>query len=1100
MSGKLIATVGDTHTCPMVNGTVPHVGGTIITGYSKMLVNNKPVARMGDKVICTGCGMTATIIQGDANILVGGMPIAYVGCMHSHGGVITSGQSNAFISGNKPPKIVTMPIELIEFENITYKNKVLAALAGQAAKLKEAAANQQDLKEQIIQNSDEKREITLETTYPLDELNEYAIQFGASFFTYAMQAIFGDSVKGKDLPLHAYDYLYRDLSDKKVEMPEIKIHTGLFPEAKYKSSDNTIWIAQYLIVKATEEKDIESMGKLYQAIMEEFGHYIDFQLRNHYTTLGGDAKLDEGAIFGYCLTTFNVFEETTINFGKATLDGTPYDLIIDLTEIQQQIDELVTQERIKRDEQKNDEEYFSAGKLTLKEAGGFTHYGIEYVLRDNKILDSDVDLNYVYLGNLLRDWSQLITPSTERYTKTQKQQIINALGLEGKEKEDFFGMQFLNPIKLSRKHLSFVIELIAAHELVGDNLSKDQIGAGKGDGWVDLNPKKATDAVADATNEASSIKKWILEKGESLGLTALEFSLEYYMFSKNFPKITSDMIGVYRPEEHIDNPIGACVVDLEKNEYLYWGSNLDTDINNHFGMKSYIRNYDYDAEKNNEKFTISQTGVKPNNTKLATASGYLTGQLEKSFAAHKKGDKKLSLLHFGNAMHTIEDYFAHSNFVELSLIKLGYSDIIPWVNPNDPKAKQFNKVERKTSVFDERLENENYFDSKTKVGNFLSSEQLYKTYPEAKTPIFSDKTSFTFEKGGATYEFIHDKRAFLELKGELHILRGVAIIKDTQRKDDYLNHLPVVTGKFGSLDMIHSLSDKLETMFETDAFSWKDAISSEWEGKPIVRIIDLIVLTVLTDLKYAQNSEEHKSEAYQGIDYATIIEYYEYIITFRGVVFGVLEKAKKGKGWLAVGALVLINLINGLEKALMNVIKMVMQFIIHGVAIGIRESQNLQKLDTNPTHTQIAKDDMEHPLHLLAGNLARVAVADIGKQFSQAKLGRTSEKKVLELAREYLSHPNDVNWMDVTTMKWASNHIGSINKAESKGFLDAFQKKHHKHIEHLSHSKQEFLENISQGIGELKKFYEKAKDMEKDLEISNTINESIDYIKQKLKF
>ncbi len=1097
MAGKLAVTIGSNHVCPMCSGTVPHVGGPIAQGAPNVLINGKPVARMGD--MCTCVGPPDVIAQGNPTVLINDVPIATVGDMTAHGGIIVSGEANVIIGSKtlESPK-VTMAKEIIPFPEIKSINRVKSAFSGNSKTLKEAETNQQKLKEQAEQESEEKREITLETTYPLDELNEYARQFGASFFTYAMQAIFGDSVKGEDLPMHAYDYLYRDLSDKKVEMPDIKIHTGKFPEAKYKSSENTIWIAQHLIVKATEEKDIEAMGKLYQAIMEEFGHFIDFQLRNHYTTLGGDAKLDEGAIFGYCLTTFNIFEETTINFGKATLDGTPYDLIIDLTEIQQQIDKLVTQERIKRDEQKDDEEYFSAGKQTLKEAGGFTHYGIEYVLLENEIVRDRRDLNYIYLGNLLRDWSQLITPSTERYTKAEKQHITNILGLEGKEKEDFFGMQFLNPIKLSRKHLSFVIELIAAHELIGDNLNKDQIGSGKGDSWVDLNPKKATEAVTDTTSETSSIKKWIIEKGKSLGLTALEFSFEYYLFTKYFPKISSDMIGVYRPEEHIDNPIGACVVDLEKNEFLYWASDLDTDINNHFGMKSYIRNYD--AKNNCEQFYVSQSNVKPNDTKLATASGYLTSELEKSFTAHKKGDKKLSLLHFGNAMHTIEDYFAHSNFVELSLIKLGYSQVIPWVNRNDPKTKQFNKAKRNTDVFDERLEKENYFDSKTKVDDFSSSEQLYKTYPEAKKPLLKEDAYFIFEKGGATYQFIYDKRAFLDLKGELHILRGASITKDAKREGNYLNHLPIVTGKFGPLDMIYSLSDKLEGMFETDAFSWKDAISSEWDGKPVVRIIDLIVLTILTDLKYAQKSEEHKSEAYQGIDYATLIEYYEYIITFRGVILGVLEKAKKGKGWLAVGAWVLINLINGIEKALMNVVKMVVQYIIHGVAMGIRESQNLTKLDTNPTHTQVAKDNMEHPLHLLAGNLARIAVADIGKQYQNALDNDVSEKFVINLAQEYLSHPTDVDWMDVTTMKWASTHIGSVQNAQNKGFLDKLQKEHHDHIEHANHSRQEFLEQISDGLRDLKKFYEKAKDMEKDLEISDTITNSIDYIKQKLKF
>src|SRR5690606_31658696 len=150
------------------------------------------------------------------------------------------------------------------------------------------------------------------------------------------------------------------------------------------------------------------------------------------------------------------------------------------------------------------------------------HYGIERVLVDNGILKNETDLNYIYLGNLLRDWSQLITPSTERYTETEKIKITNKLGLTAEEKESFFGMQFLNPIKLSRKHLSFVVELIAANELIGDDLSTEQIAAGKGDDWIDL--KKASDTATEATSNTASIKKWILEKGDSLGVTALELS------------------------------------------------------------------------------------------------------------------------------------------------------------------------------------------------------------------------------------------------------------------------------------------------------------------------------------------------------------------------------------------------------------------------------------------------------------------------------------------------------------------------------------------------------------------------------------------------
>ncbi|SNR14445.1 PAAR domain-containing protein [Tenacibaculum jejuense] len=152
---KMIVTVGDTHSCPMVSGTVPHVGGTVISGCTTVLLNDSPVARMGDKVLCTGTGMIATIIQGDANVLVGGKPIAYVGCMTSHGGFLTSGQANALITGNKPTKIVTMPVEDIDFPNIDTKNKVLAYLAGHGSKLNEAIVNQALIKQAAQDNEGE---------------------------------------------------------------------------------------------------------------------------------------------------------------------------------------------------------------------------------------------------------------------------------------------------------------------------------------------------------------------------------------------------------------------------------------------------------------------------------------------------------------------------------------------------------------------------------------------------------------------------------------------------------------------------------------------------------------------------------------------------------------------------------------------------------------------------------------------------------------------------------------------------------------------------------------------------------------------------------
>ncbi|MEL6845706.1 MAG: PAAR domain-containing protein, partial [Bacteroidota bacterium] len=48
------ARLTDMHTCPMVTGTVPHVGGPITgPGVPTVLIANMPAAVVGDLLVCT---------------------------------------------------------------------------------------------------------------------------------------------------------------------------------------------------------------------------------------------------------------------------------------------------------------------------------------------------------------------------------------------------------------------------------------------------------------------------------------------------------------------------------------------------------------------------------------------------------------------------------------------------------------------------------------------------------------------------------------------------------------------------------------------------------------------------------------------------------------------------------------------------------------------------------------------------------------------------------------------------------------------------------------------------------------------------------------
>ncbi len=84
------------HTCPMVTGTVPHVGGPLLPpGEPTVLIGGLPAARLGDMATCTG--PPDSIAMGSATVLIGGMPAARMGDLTVHGGIIVAGAPTVII-------------------------------------------------------------------------------------------------------------------------------------------------------------------------------------------------------------------------------------------------------------------------------------------------------------------------------------------------------------------------------------------------------------------------------------------------------------------------------------------------------------------------------------------------------------------------------------------------------------------------------------------------------------------------------------------------------------------------------------------------------------------------------------------------------------------------------------------------------------------------------------------------------------------------------------------------------------------------------------------------------------------------------------------
>lgn len=92
------ARVGDMHTCPMVTGTVPHVGGPILPpGCPTVLIGGQPAARVTDMVTCVG--PPDIIVKGSATVLIGMLPAARQTDMTAHGGVVVQGFPQVLIGG-----------------------------------------------------------------------------------------------------------------------------------------------------------------------------------------------------------------------------------------------------------------------------------------------------------------------------------------------------------------------------------------------------------------------------------------------------------------------------------------------------------------------------------------------------------------------------------------------------------------------------------------------------------------------------------------------------------------------------------------------------------------------------------------------------------------------------------------------------------------------------------------------------------------------------------------------------------------------------------------------------------------------------------------
>ncbi|WP_062388469.1 HET-C-related protein [Pseudomonas abietaniphila] len=361
--------------------------------------------------------------------------------------------------------------------------------------------------------------------------------------------------------------------------------------------------------------------------------------------------------------------------------------------------------------------------------------------------------------------------------------------------------------------------------------------------------------------------------------------------------VTPEVLGVYRPSEHIDNP---SVTDpspadptTRDKDFEPWTLKGDPilEVDYDTSMKKYIqRSADAMKVRMVRSFELREHGSPDDNN-------VINGMRE-----------------FGAALHILEDYFAHSNFAELSLIKAGHTNVLPWTTPAECKAG-----------------------------------------------------------------------------------------------------LPVVTGRFGGADVIASLAAPLAKMlFKPKDLVFKPTVEGERTEQD--RIIQIML-------------SEHANPTY--------LEAFESYLKFRDA-----WASMPGSRYLELASWAMALPAQPLKNAYAQAMRDF--FTLLGNSIG--ESQSLIEGDpnTDPTfevsHSQLAKDHAEHPLHDLAARLAKEAVGQVTRATLARWLGEPTDDPV-ELAASFLCHPQDSTWQDAIVERWALENPELVARAEVLSELEDAHRK-----------------------------------------------------------
>jgi hypothetical protein len=281
----------------------------------------------------------------------------------------------------------------------------------------------------------------------------------------------------------------------------------------------------------------------------------------------------------------------------------------------------------------------------------FGHESIEDVLF--KVGFGDYERDLIFFGNWTRDYNQLVCP---QLLKTPG----NPPGLGMSDSRASSGDTFpvFGPVLFN-----FDVGRFAG-------AFKEKLA----DGFLS---REALTQIIDALAEAKFV-----DSGKNADVSV---SKQRQIF-----KVTPERLGVYRPEEHQDNPAG--LEDGRGKDPDLRGPVLpqDLEIVPETGMKRYLTSPGCGCRAKDPAF---RRPVLPKDFEIDPATGVKHGIGQPACGssldfievylteAIRLGRNPDGLRYLGMGLHILEDFFCHTNVVEICLHKLGKTRVVLWVNP-----------------------------------------------------------------------------------------------------------------------------------------------------------------------------------------------------------------------------------------------------------------------------------------------------------------------------------------------------------------------------------------------------------------------------------